>query len=58
MKHHCQMKMKAIDILLPLADYPNKEQKECYIPKTLVGGNFGNSSLIYFLKNSPPDELL
>ena len=52
------MKMKAIDILLPLADYPDKEQKECYIPKTLVGGNLENSTLIYFLKNFPPDVLL
>lgn len=51
------MKMKAIDILLPLADYPNKEQKECYIPKTLVGGNFGNSSLIYLFKNFPPTSI-
>jgi len=58
LKRHCQIKVKAISLPLILALYPNKEQKECYIPKTLVGGNFGNSSLIYLFKNFPPDELL
>ena len=52
------MKMKAIDILLPLADYPNKEQKMGHTLKIIVGGNLENSTLIYFLKNFPPDELL
>ena len=45
------MKMKAIDILLPLADYPNKEQKMGYTLKIVVGGNLGNTLSKYSLFN-------
>ena len=52
------MKIKTLSLPLILALYPNKEQKMGHTLKIVVGGNFGNSSLIYLFKNFPPDELL